>query len=362
MDVDERLFFDGDVTTEDLQVALTPRKSRILAGVCIVLLLLCVGLNGLLLLGMFVRYSQTGTFDQRLITPIALFVGLTILLASFFWRTMTFGKRMARILPGFLGPRRGWISVKTLHYEREHNIIDWNLDALQHVRIQNDYLLLSFQLTSIFSTVIPLRSFARPDAARALAKELKRQCDARPKMLLDPRAMEDVQLPTSEVIPEDAIRLRGLLMTDDVDQSPVRKQLKKVKWILGGTCFGAVGLLGWMSWGLSAFRVPLLVFIPVVVWVLWNAYRRSVMPITIKGKPIWFANGYLSSSGMRIATFRETSTVTWEHFVSVSVSDTVIALEHPGTAGIFSMLAKRQFGSDEDWNNAVELARQKVGK
>jgi hypothetical protein len=180
-----------------------------------------------------------------------------------------------------------------------------------------------------------------------------------PKGYDDARRAEAVALPADVVVPVGAVSFAGLVTTEDIRCLTAYKQLTRVSRI-----FIAWGLLvplaiigiGW--WLVSWLTLVSLVY----PWLLWRSYHRSIRHLMKSNATIMSAAGVVESEKLIVVSFSETSTLRWDFFKSMQVSDAAIGLEHAIGSKFYSILSRRQFVSDADWNRTIEIISQQLPK
>ncbi len=354
---DERLAFSTEVTLGDLQRANTSpfRQALLILGICLEAFFVLI--SGLVALGLLAKFLRSGALtrsDVILVVLLSIIVlSLAVLIGMYFLR----GRMLARRLPYLLGHTHGWLSPTTLCQSRTNAEVELNMEMVQSVRIQRDCLIIRFNPSPLVFDVIPMRAFERPEAVRALVSELNQRKTPVVNFFTDPRRLEEVNIPATEQIPNDAVLFSGHVTTDDIRESPVYRMLQRVIWYFLAIGIGFPAIVIGFGWSSFTWLTLTTLFVP---WILFKAYRSSLGPLLKPDTPIRFSSGYLDGEMMCTYSFSDKSRVKWAHYQSMQTSESTISLELNGKMKLIILFARRQFASDADWNKAIETIRKAV--
>lgn len=356
---DERLAFSTEVTLDDLQRANASAFRQVFLVLCIGLEAFFLPISGLATLGLFVKFLRVGSMsigDLLLFGVLAVVVlSLAVLIGTYFFR----GRMLARRLPYLLGHTHGWLSPTTLCQSSANVETELNMEMVQGVRIQRDCLIIRFNPSPLVFDVIPMRAFERPEAVRALVSELNQRKTPVVNFFTDPRRLEEVKIPATEQIPNDAVLFSGHVTTEDIRESPIYRVLQRVVWYFLAIGIGFPALVIGFGWSSFTWLTLTTLFIP---WILFKAYRSTLGPLMKPNTPIRYSSGYLDSEMMCTYSFSDKSRVKWAHYQSMQTSESTISLELKGKMKLIILFARRQFASDADWNKAIEMIRNAVSQ
>ena len=354
---DERLAFSTEVTLGDLQRANTSafRQALLILGICLETFFVLV--SGLAALGLFLKFLRTGTLNRSDVILVGMLLIILLSLAVLIGIYFLLGRILARRLPYLLGHTHGWLSSTTLCQTRANVEVELNMEMVQSVRIQRECLIIRFNPSPLVFDVIPLRAFERPEAVRVLVNELNQKKAPVVNLFTDPRRLEEVKLPVSEPIPSDAVLFSGHITTDDIRESPVFRNLRRIVGFVLAIGIGFPSLVIGFGWSSFSWLTLTSLLVP---WILLRVYRRTIAPLMKPNTPIRFSSGYLDSKMMCTYSFSDKSRIKWAHYQSMQTSDSTITLQLHGKLKLFILFARRQFATDADWNKAIEIIRNAV--
>jgi hypothetical protein len=67
--------------------------------------------------------------------------------------------------------------------------------------------------------------------------------------------------------------------------------------------------------------------------------------------------GWVDDDALYSSTNIGESVTEWSFFTAAKIGPDIVGLELPGSAKLHSVLARRQFSSDEDWQSALQLVK-----
>lgn len=350
--------FDGTVTDNDIV-----RATRWNAVVFVFLLLILISLFGLASsIRIALDFTSIGppvalSFIVELIgVPAVLFVS-AVWLFYFFW---TRPKRFVRNTPTSMGRITGRLTSDVFEFETEH----------LKTQTSTRYLMIRFisetHLTFFINTtrLVPARLFDDFAGAKQLAHEIARI--AKPLQPGDPRLTEPLPDELRVPAPSGSIPFEGPILASDVKATSFEHQIARARrQMLVLIAIIAAGSL------LTGYVISPIAGATIGIVLLLFFYAKGIRP-TLRAirnfteatdgteKVSFYCTGWVDSSGVTGMTISGTGTYRWSVFETAEQRNGTLILRMPGIPSLHVFLNRRQFGSDEHFDDVLRLAESQV--
>ena len=271
------------------------------------------------------------------------------------------GSRIALRDPSAVGPIAGRITADAIHFERETSSGFFWLKYLTSLRTNQRGVVLTFDSFRSRLFIIPRTAFL-PGGFEAAVQRLSQHFEKNPPAPLsgfDPRQTEAPDLPLLLETGDDAVHYEGELLFADLRSTQLQRQLlagKVLVFLLSCLGFGAATFVFILAGPIEKIFGLVMATVGAFFLYHWFKLLRETRPEQIVGA----SQGVVDRDGVIDSTVIGQIRYGWWMFQWCMIQDDVAVLRTRGQIQYYILLTRREFASQQHWNDAVELMRENV--
>lgn len=350
------LEFSGELTRNDVNLALRDRKSLIVPVV--MLAITTVPLVLVTALALLSTAGALGVSEEGLST----LMWLAIMLAPA-WLLLIFQLR-GRLFPAIaflkrhplaLGPVHGTLSTTDLTIHSERGIAWLPLTSLTSIDSRASELILKFDPHGVTTLILPTRFFTDPVTASQILLFYAAHNPRVPMGVIDERKLRPPGPSMVGTAGDQAIHFSGVLTADDVRPTPLTRHHRSllIRCVLLVVFFISVPILVAIYIN-GFFALVALVFFGMLSYRLVQAYRVGLKPLSDKKQPLINMTGWIDDRGITVLNALKQGCSYWNCFPDSGSNEQAIWLHLASSMNLYVVLPRHCFATAEDYSAAQQ--------